>query len=179
MFNDVGSPNYAEHSVAQKPNKKTKNIKLAIILSAVLVFVAIFCIISIFASAVIIVMPMVGVLIVFCAFIFWKYTKVEYDYYISGGDMKMFVVYGGRKRNELFTFKLSAAEVFANYQGNASPIVTNDIKEYKCVSSMDACGIVYSIFKDENGNKCIAYFEPTKKVLSLLKFYNSSSYKVK
>lgn len=178
MFNDTGSPNYAEHSVAQKPNKRTKMIKWCIILSALFVFVLTFCLISIFASAVIIVMPMVTVLIVFCAFIFWKYTKVEYDYYISGGEMKMFVIYGGRKRSELFTFKLSTAEVFANSQGADTLSFSTDIKQYQCVSSMDAYGIVYTVFKDENGNKCLAYFEPTKKVLSLLKFYNSSAYKV-
>lgn len=178
MYGDTGSPNYAEHSVIEKPNKRTKMLKATIAFSAVAVFLLLFVVLSVFASALVIIMPMAAVVIAFGAWIFWKYTNVEYDYVISGGDIQMSVVYGGRSRKQLFRFKLSGAELFAGYNHSSPPREDGYAHRYACVSSMDAAGIVYTVFKNENGEKCIAYFEATKKVLSLLKFYNSSAYKV-
>ncbi len=178
MFGDSGSPNFLEYSVAEKPNKRTKTIKAVIILSAFAIFVLLFSLISIFASAMLVVIPMASVLIVFGIFIFWKFTKVEYDYVISGGDMQMHIVYGGRSRKELFTFKLSSAELFADKASTPSDDSKFD-KTFYCVSSMDASNILYAVFKNENGERCIAYFEAPKKANSILKFYNASAYKIK
>ncbi len=178
MFGDPSSPNHVEFSVAEKPNKKTKTRKAIIVLSAVSVFIALFAVLSIFASATVVVMPMVTVLIVFGAFIFWKYTKIEYDYVISTGDMQMHIVYGGRSRKELFTFKISTAELIADPVSTPADNSAYD-KVYTCVSSMDAVGIVYAVFKNTRGERCIVYFEAPKKALSILKFYNSAAYKVK
>jgi len=176
MFGDATS-NYFEFSVTEKPNKKTKTRKAIIATSAVVVFVALFAVLSAFASAMVVIMPMTTVLIVFAAFIFWKYTKIEYDYFISSGDMQMNIVYGGRSRKELFTFKISSAELIADPKSNPADNSRYQ-RVYTCVSSMEAQGIIYAVFKNQNGEKCIVYFEAPKKALSLLKFYNSSAYKV-
>lgn len=176
MFGDATS-NFLEYSVVEKPNKKTKTRKAVIIASAVAVFVVLFGVLSAFASAMVVVMPMATVLIVFAAFIFWKYTKIEYDYVISGGDMQMHIVYGGRNRKELFTFKISSAELIADLAGNPTDNSRYQ-KVYTCVSSMEAENILYVVFKNGDGEKCIAYFEAPKKAFSLLKFYNSSAYRV-
>lgn len=178
MYGNSDSPNFLEHSVVEKPNKRTKTIKTAIIVSALAIFGLLFLGISLFASAMLVVIPMASVLIVFGAFIFWKYTKAEYDYVISGGDMQMHIVYGGRSRKELFTFKLSSAELFADKASTPADDSKFD-KAYYCVSSMDAANILYAVFKNEDGEKCIAYFEAPKKANSILKFYNASAYKIK
>ena len=125
----------------------------------------------------VIVIPMVTVLIVFAAFIFWKFTKVEYDYVISGGEMQMHVVYGGRSRKELFTFKLSTAELFADKKQTPADDSKYG-KAFYCVSEMSAENVLYAVFKNEDGEKCIAYFEAPKKAYSILRFYNSSACKI-
>lgn len=177
MYGNTGSPNFLEYSVSEKPNKKTKTLKAVIILSAITIFLLLFWLLSVFASAMVIVIPMVTVLIVFAAFIFWKFTKVEYDYVISGGDMQMHIVYGGRSRKELFCFKLSTAELFAEKSALPADDSKYD-KAYYCVSSMDAENILYAVFKNEGGERCIAYFEAPKKAHSILRFYNSSACRI-
>lgn len=177
MYGDISSPNYLEHSVAEKPNKRTKTLKAVIISAALVVFLLLFWVLSVFAKAMIIIIPMVTVLIVFAAFIFWKFTKVEYDYVISGGEMQMHMVYSGRSRKELFCFKLSSAELFADKK--QAPVDDSKYsKAFYCVSDMNAENIVYAVFKNDDGEKCIAYFEAPKKAYGILKFYNSSAYKI-
>ena len=98
MYDNTSSPNYLEYSITEKPNKRTRTLKAIIIGSAIAVSLTIFGVLYAIARAMMIVIPFVIVLVVFAAFIFWKYTKPEYDYVIAGGDMQMHAVYGGRSR---------------------------------------------------------------------------------
>ncbi len=178
MYGDGSSPNFVEHSVVQAPTKKTRLLKAAIIAAAAVVFFLLTYLIITFARATIIVLPMAMVIIVYIAFIFWKYTNVEYDYTIAGGELKMCVVYGGRKRTTLFETRISAADAIVAYNGAVPAEAVGAEKKYKCVSSMNASDIVCMVFTNEDGQKCAVYFEVLKKTKGILKFYNSAAYKI-
>lgn len=178
MMGDGGALNYTEHSVVLKPTKKTRFLKTIIIAVAVAVFLAIAFLIITFASATIITLPMIVVLIVYAAFVFWKYTRIEYDYTIASGNLTMCVVYGGRKRKELFDIHISAADSITDFGGKSldKPVAAD--KVYICLSSNEAKSIVCITFTDADGNNCAAYIEAEKKAKSVLKFYNSSAYRI-
>lgn len=178
MFGDGGALNYAEHSVVLKPTKKTRFLKAIIIVVAIAVFLTVSFFIITFASATIITLPMIVVLIVFGAFVFWKYTRVEYDYTIASGNLTMCVVYGGRKRKELFNIHISAADSITDFNGKSLDKPVDADKVYVCLSSNDAKSIVCITFKDESGKYCAAYIEAEKKAKSVLRFYNSSAYRI-
>lgn len=177
MYGDGGSLNFVEHSVLSKPTKRTRLLKAIIISAATAVFLIISFFIITFASATIITLPMIVVLIVYAAFVFWKYTHIEYDYIIAGGDLSMSVVYGGRKRKELFSVHLSAAEAITDYGGK--PLVEPEKADviYNCLSSNDSASIICIRFSGKNGENCVAYIEAEKKAKSALRFYNSSAYR--
>lgn len=178
MSEDMGSPNYVEYSVVQKPNGKTMRLKAIIVLATVAVAVALLLVIYIFAKPFIMGFPLVMVLAVFVAFQFWKYTNVSFDYTIAGGELKMCAVYGGRKRTELFETRISSAEAIVACNGTEPAEARGAAKVFECVSEMSAPDIVCIVFKDDAGNKCAAYFEAQKKAKTVLKFYNSTAYKV-
>lgn len=178
MPGDGGSLNYTEHSVVLKPTKKTRLLKALIITAAVAVFLTVSFLIISFASATIIALPMIVVLIAYAAFVFWKYTRVEYDYTIASGELTMCAVYGKRKRKELFNIHISAADSITDFNGKGldKPVAAD--KVYICLSSNEAKSIVCISFKDEGGNSCAAYIEAERKAKSALKFYNSSAYRI-
>lgn len=178
MFGDGGSLNFAEHSVVLKPNKNTRVLKAVIIAAAIAVFLTVSFLIIAFASATIIALPMIVVLIVYAAFVCLKYTHIEYDYTIASGNLTMCKVYGGRKRKELFDVHISAADSITDFAGKSlnSPVAADRV--YVCLSSNDAKSIVCITFKDEAGHSCAAYIEAEKKEKSVLRFYNSSAYRV-
>ncbi|MBQ4648063.1 MAG: hypothetical protein IJB76_02770 [Clostridia bacterium] len=180
MFGDSGSANHTEHSVIVKPTSKTRLIKFGLIFGAIAFFASIFIVLSaldfdflLLPSSV-----MIIVLEIFAIWFFWKYTNVVYDYIIATGELSVDAVYGGRTRKNVFTVKISAASLIAPYEGKQAPEESSADKVYKCVSSFEAKDIAYIVFKDDEGKKCLAYFETNQKMRKLFKFYNSSCCKV-
>lgn len=180
MYGESGSANHAEHSVIVKPTGKTKMIKVGLFAGAVALFVGLFVLLNLIELPYLLLPSsvMLIVLEVFGIWYFWKYTSVEYDYVISTGDLSVSAVYGGRSRKELFSVKISTASLIASYEGRPAAEEATAEQIYNCVSSFEASNIIYLIFKDEDGKKCVAYIEATAKFIKLLKFYNSSSCKV-
>lgn len=180
MFGDSGSANHAEHSVLVKPNKRTTLIKLGLIFGAFAFFIGLFVLLSVLeydhlllpSSVMIIVLEVFGI------WYFWKYTSLEYDFVISTGDLTVDVIYGGRTRKNVFSVKISGASLIASYTDKPADEEKTAEIIYKCVSSFDSKDILYIVFKDSEGKKCVAYFEATKKMIKLFKFYNSSACKV-
>ena len=170
--------NFAEFSVAAKPGVKSRLYKVLLITAALSAVIALMLFIGIFAKPFMGLIPVLGVMAVFFIWFFWKYTNREYEYLIAGGEMRMTVIYGGRKRKELFCVRVSSMSVIVSYNGQEIPEAAG-AKRFFCVSSPDAKEIVCAVFVNEKKQKNAVYFEPTKKALSLLKFYNSSAYRIK
>lgn len=177
MSYDINSTNYVEFSVLQKANAKTRFMKWAIILGGIIVFIAIFALLLSIGGIMLVFVPIVLILIAFVITLLWKYTSIEYDCVLAAGDMQASIIYGGKKRKELFTQKISSFEIIANKE-KSSFDDAGYVHIYKCISSESADNIVYATFRNENDEKCIVYFQPIKKAYSILKFYNMSAYKI-
>ncbi|MBR6594526.1 MAG: hypothetical protein IKK83_05035 [Clostridia bacterium] len=177
MYRDGGSEYQAEYSVLVKPTAKTKLLKFGIIFGAIFLFVLVYAILSIFNAGFLLVPSavMLIVLDVFIIWFLWKYTNVEYDYLVVKGTLSISAVYGGRSRKELFSTTVSAASVISACEGRCAPEEAKVEQVYTCVSSFDSNDIVYIVFTNQDGKKCLAYFEANSKMKKLIRFYNSSA----
>lgn len=104
---------------------------------------------------------------------FYPYVYIEYEYSIVGGEMRFAEVLGKCKRRELFAVKIGDMKAIAPYEEPYKAAADNpEIKKrYELVSTMKAEELYYAIFeKDEE--PCVVFFQPTNKVLSLLRFHN-------
>lgn len=171
--------NYFEYNVEKKPDLTTKLQRLGIVLLDI--FLAIFLLITV--NGMFLLIAFCGFALVFSilTFFLYKRTQIEFEYEISGGDFTMSKVYGGRTRKELFSQKISAFHHFAPYtEENFNAAKGNDeLKKYVCLSSPDAIDQFFGIFTDENGKKSVVIFQAPKKVISIIRFYNSSATKLK
>lgn len=175
---DSGSPNFTEFSVAAIPNSKTKLTKLLIYLGALLLFFVYFYVIWNWARPFFATFPVVLILLAVAVWFFMRYTNLEYEYVIMSGEFHMSVIYGGRKRKELFCVRISEMERIADCVGGSAPEAEKAQKVYFCASSREAENLCYALFRSNEGFNCAVYFEATKKALSIMKFYNSSAYAV-
>ncbi len=178
MSYDPNSANYVEFSVMAEPNRKTRMLKFFIIFGATVIFTVSLYLVLTIAKLLVSALFVEMVLLALAMVALWKYTSVEYDCIIASGEMQMSIIYGGKKRKEIFTQKLSSFETIANMD-YGTPNNDNYTHIYKCVSSDSAANIVYATFKNDKGEKCIVYFQPIKKAYSILKFYNMSAYKIR
>lgn len=168
--------NYFEYSVVKKPDNKTKTKKITITAGIFFAWAVVTILLFSFMNGVAIVfVPLLLLLSIILLWYLMRFTNLEYDYEISGGDLTMSVVYGGRSRKELFKKKISEMDEIArlDHADRSSLEKSSDIV-LECVSSFDAPEICYLRF-DEKGKKYTVYFETLKKGEKLFKFYNSSA----
>ncbi len=179
MSYDTNSPNYVEFSVGVEPTSKTRLYKFLIVFVATVVFTAALYISGSLLGPLTIgtVVPVGMLLIGLSMAALWKYTSVEYDCILASGEMQMSIIYGSKKRKELFTQKISSFEIIAD--AITTPINDSNFnKVYKCITSENADNIVYATFKNSKGERTIVYFQPTQKAHTILKFYNRTAYKI-
>ncbi len=101
------------------------------------------------------------------------YGDESFEYTIATGEMSFAKIYGNRFRKEWFSFNLPSVEACAPYvEGYNTGLEAGKFdRVYTAVSSMSAPHIYYAIFRDNQDNRCIVYFEVIKKSLRMIKTY--------
>ncbi len=171
--------NYFEYNVEKKADGKTRLQRLGIVLLDILLAVFLFATID----GMLLLIAFCGFALIFAilTFFLYKRTQIEFEYEINGGEFTMSKIYGGRSRKTLFSQKISAFHHFAPYteENFKAATGTEELKTFTCVSSPDAMDQFFGIFTDEDGKKCAVIFQAPKKVVSIIRFYNSSATRIK
>lgn len=171
--------NYFEYNVEKKTDAITRLQRAGIVLLDILLAILLF----VFVDGMFLVIAFCGFALIFAilTFFLYKRTQIEFEYEISGGDLTMSKVYGGRDRKQLFSQKISSFHLFAPYTKESfdQAVKNEEIKVYTCISSPDAIDQFFGLFTDEDGIKCAVIFQAPKKAVSIIKFYNSSATRLK
>ncbi len=107
----------------------------------------------------------------------WPYFSVDYEYVLADGNIIFSTVYGGRKRKENFSVRISSFEKVAPFRSPEDTAISSfkPTKEFVAFASeKNPSDPYYALFKDEKGTKCIFFFEATNRTLRILKYYNPS-----
>ncbi len=101
------------------------------------------------------------------------FADVAYEYSISSGEMSFAKIYGDRYRKEWFKLKISDMEKCAPYSIDAQRELEGERfdKIYKAASSVNAQYLYYAVYRNENGERCLMYFEVIPKSLKMIKSY--------
>ena len=105
------------------------------------------------------------------------YGDISYEYEIASGEMEFAKIYGDRFRKKWFCVKLADMEIIAPYSDTYADKADrgNYNRVYKAISSFDADNIYYGIWENENGDRCIAFFEMIPKSLKMARTYNRNT----
>lgn len=107
----------------------------------------------------------------------WPYCKIEYEYALFDGNLVFSVIYGGRRRREQFSVRISSVEGVAPIGEKYDSLVMDfePTKVYNGLSSdKDAKDAYFLLFENEDGEGCVFYFEATARMLRILKYYNAN-----
>ncbi len=167
---------FVNYDVREKGNKKTRLMKIALILGYIL-FAVLYCctFLGVFFSLKIpMLIAILPVLIWIISFFTWRYTQIEYEYIIVDGEMRMMKIYGDKNMRLLCKTRVSGMTKIAPYSGEYRVYADKIPEENRVygVSSMDSPDIYFGIF-NEDGKECALFFEATEKTLKVIKHYNS------
>lgn len=172
-----------EHIVERKKEGLYRFKKLAIILSwiviPVILIIVCFAVSSInlyfewLRAAIIIIPPLTAAMAKMFGPITAAYGSEAYEYSVTSGEMAFARIFGDRFRREWFKISFEKVEKCAPLGGLHDPESDGGKYDvtYKAVSSDSAPYIYYIIFRDEQDRRCLAYFEPVKKSLRMIKTY--------
>ena len=174
-FNEeTAGSNYAEFTIARKPDGKIKMQRMLFIILYAIVAVAYIFVFTVLTKMI----PLVAILpliILIMWFFTWKLTKIEYTYVVYQGLLHVYKNNGYNKAKEVFTAKFSETE-------GVYPVSDEDYTKYA-----DACeaALDYSIGNNTedryfaifavNGKKTAVYFTAATKLLTAMRYYGGEN----
>ena len=107
----------------------------------------------------------------------YKYVQIEYEYTVSSGRFIVTRIYGRKKRKEWLDLKISDMKSISPYRGQYKNEADNGNfdERYDAVSSMSSPDVYFATYTDADDRNCILFFEPTAKILNLMKFHNRAT----
>ena len=166
--------NFFEHSVEEKAEGKRRMIKIlgrAGLIGIVVAYVAITFIINMPMLA-IIAMVMLPVILTL-----WKRFNCEFKYVIEGASMTFYYVYfASKKPKEILKVTIKDFREVAprTAESDAKIKAEGYNKVYMFAPSTNSEDQYYATF-EQNGEKCVVYFQAVEKSLKLLRYYNSNT----
>lgn len=166
---------FAEYSVKKSEDKSLGFYRILFpvlsVLGTVFFCVALMTIVPIELSIIISILVFIALLL----FSNNKLHRVEFDYRITNGELYFAEVYNGKRRKEMGSVIISKLEAIAPYSGayKASAERGEYDNIYDFSSSLESPDVYYAVNRDEeNGTLDIFFFEPSDKMLRLLRFHN-------
>lgn len=170
---------FAEHSVQKHQSKYFGVIRIIypILIFLFTIAVNIFLSIALLGPfAVLSCAVMFVIEIIYCGKMF---STISYDYRITEGEIYFSTVYNNSKRKELGSVEISKFETIAPYkdQYKESANRLTYVKEINMTSSPESENIYFAVLPDpeDRSSKTIFLFEPSEKMLKLLKFHNRNT----
>ena len=170
--------NYYEHIVKQKVEGGLLAKKVCLILAYVIIFIMpLYLIISL--CPIFLWVPFILVILtltVISILLTWKYTSVEFEYSISSDTISFVNIYGKKSRKGKIEICIKDFSEIGKYTDAAEKHLEEVVieRDYLFISHLAAEHLYYGLF-DDDGEKCIVYFEATDKAISLIKKYNPSA----
>lgn len=160
--------NYCECLASVKPTGKVLAARTGIVaLTAVLLT----AMLVVTLKAIPAVSFMLTVILVFCAWFVWQFTKIEYEYTIAAGSFELDKIFGARTRKKVREFKISDIERLFPVTGleqaakNASSVLWTCKK-----TDAHALGILYT----DGAQKHILMICAPDKTRACLKYFKGS-----
>lgn len=164
--------------VVERKNKGSKRLKPLFFIAGYAVLAIgflLFAVISTIGAPLVALAPLALWIAVFLT---WRYTKIEYEYSITSGVFTLSEIYGGRSRKVMVEFKLKDCLAIAPASEFGKRDEAETDRKYSALADANSPNAYFASFEDENGKRCVLFFEATEKALKICRFYNPSHTKV-
>ncbi len=163
---------YCEYAVDEKPSGKNLLLRVLLICGYIL-FSLVFFIICYRVGIVQLIAALPLLLLVIILFT-WQYVSVTHEYIIEVGEISFVHIYANRRRREVLRLPVREALAIAPCEGKKPQ--ADQVYEFR--STKDSPDSYYFLFVNEREQRCVAYFEATRKALKLMQIYNPGAVKM-
>ena len=175
MFSDT-----CEYIIKQKTEGKVLLMKIGFIAGYVILcsFLCMLTFLYLPKELYIVIFPCIFALTGFTVFVSWRFTCVEYEIVIAGGDITVTLLYGKGISKKLINMPVNTFSEIGEYDDAAYEEISklSMQKNHVCLSSLSAPSVYYAIYEEEK-DRCIIYFDATDKAVELLKKINPSAFR--
>ena len=169
-----------EYVIKPKKDGKNKLLKAAL-LGLYVLFVLAWMVFG-FISGFIPLLALMPITTWILVFFTWRYTNVEYEYYIESGIVTFSKVYDNRSRKKIAVFDIRSAELIAPAAEHETRrrVADYDPKyEYSFVTYPDDPEAYTALYVNEDKERVALSFIADPRMKKTLKFYNSSASKLR
>lgn len=154
---------YAEAGVKRKDTAATTGLRLLMILG---IFIGLFLIIlgQLFSY--------LGIVIIILVFIFYPRLSVEYEYVFVDGQLDFDKISGKSKRKTMLRIDFDQVEIMAPNNSPAMDSYNHMQLEKRDFSSLNKDSKPYAIIASDGSKKMKILFEPSEKMLTMIKQKN-------
>ncbi len=169
-----------EYSVEHSKKDKRLRRKKTLLMIGYILYCTVGISLAAFSNFGVLVAPLITFVPVSCwiiSFFTWRYTCPEYKYRTISGQLEFYTIYGGKTTKKIFEAHIADADEIAPYGERAAAGIEKWKPEhsYFGVSDLTSPDAYYMLFTDEDGRRCVYYFEATEKALKILSFYNKKT----
>ena len=178
MTNDygMGSGSAYEYVVAEKKTRAVILKRVALIISYIF-WVILLIVVGMTIRLVAPLLAFIPLSLWVLVFLTWRLTQVEYELSFFSGKLTVCRILGGRSRKILATLTIKElAEVYPcrdEFVDKANAYRPD--RTVYAASDRSAPGLYAATWKDEEGRRCLLWFEPNEKALKILRYYNASA----
>lgn len=162
--------NFTSYAVDRKPEGKFGLLRIGLI--ALYIAFALLGFLIVYTIGIIPVYAICPLLLYILWLATWRYTQVTYEYTVEVGDITFTRSYGGRKKVEMLRIHVREATAIHPTEDEVGVGYT---AVYDFRSSTKAPDSYCIVFLNEKEERCLAYFEATRKAIKLLSLYNSAA----
>lgn len=107
----------------------------------------------------------------------WRYLSVEYEYSMTGGEMTLARIFGGRSRRVLARLDIRNLVAVAPFDGEyierAKRYAPEETLDF--TTDLQSPTVYYALYETEKKRRGILYFEATDRALGILRYYNPTA----
>lgn len=104
----------------------------------------------------------------------WRYTSPEYKYEVESGELRFYVIYGGKKKREKFRTRVADAEMIAPKDEVLSRLGSESPRHFSATPKNN-CPDEYAVLFKQGEKRCIFTFRATRDAIKILHYYNKST----
>ena len=161
----TGAANYCEFISPMNPTEKVLLARAGILVFTAALLVAM---LAVTLKTIPAVSFMLGVILVFCAWFVWQFTKIEYEYTVATGAFLLDKIYGARTRKKILEFGTS--DLLCAFAPEKLPAYEKDAESVLWACKKDdayALGLLYTV----GSEKRILMICAPERTRTCLKYY--------
>lgn len=169
----LDSPNYFEFSVKKKKTANTWLLQFAIVFLSFLPMLIMF-IFFIKVIGYVMFLFLLGAIV--SIWFFMRFTRVEYEYIIAGGEISFSAVYDNVQRRKIVSAKIKDMTAIAPYDEQLVSRFSEGVaKRFDLCIALDSYDVYFFTYNHDKLGKILVTFNMAGKAAQIMNFYNRST----